>query len=416
MRGPRFGACVIESVAIAGALFLSFPATLLGAPGQSEGNPNLAFARLWVDAVREHQPGTVDAALLKVAEWGDSQFAMVHQQLSAALERAASSQDDRNNVLRRGVLLHTDIAILVPDRAARFTEFVDRGPRGIVWSARPPTRERPSGILVYGIDGQYVRVSAITAHWAYARMLLERIRPDPSNDPFVAGWYRATAAYFELDSELGFASPHLERARKVIPRDPWVLFYSGSLHEALAAPRYQNIERSRPPDVRITGRSIGRPRQELERTAEYYREATDAEPSFAAAHIRLGRVLGLLGRHTEALERLQRGLALTSDTVLRYYGDLFAAAEHESLERRDEAERAYERCAALFPAAQTPLVGLSELARRFGDRTAALDALQRLAALPAARDDRSDPWWVYLRQHAWNADRLLEDLRRPFLR
>ena len=377
--------------------------------GLQDSNPGLPLARRWIDAVRGHRPGVVDAALLEVSGWGDSEFEKIFGQLQEALERATRSQADRSDVLRRGVLLHTDIALLVPDRAETFARFVER-PRGIVWSARPPSASAQSAILVHGLDGQYVGLSRLTAHWAYARMLAEQIRPDPSRDPFVSLWYRATIADFEIHYTLGVASSHVERARKLLPRDPWILFYSGALHEAFASPRFQNIERSTPTSLGAQRGGVSGSREELERAGRYYREAVDVDPSFAEAHLRLGRVLGLLGRHSQALEALQRGLTLTRDAVLRYFADLFAAAEYESLGRLEDARRAYERCASLAPTAQSPLIGLSEVARRSGDRTAALQAMQRLATLSDG-PDRIDPWWDYLRSHAWNADQLLEEVR-----
>jgi len=62
------------------------------------------------------------------------------------------------------------------------------------------------------------------------------------------------------------------------------------------------------------------------------------------------------------------------------------------------------------------LCALSELARRQGDRPAALRALQRVFDLPSTEPDRIDPWWRYHVAQARNADDLLDDLRAPFLR
>lgn len=75
----------------------------------------------------------------------------------------------------------------------------------------------------------------------------------------------------------------------------------------------------------------------------------------------------------------------------------------------------YERCAAVFPSAHAPLLGLSELARRTGDRAAALLALERVAALADGSNVAIDPWWIYLRSYARNADQLLDEVRRSFL-
>jgi tetratricopeptide (TPR) repeat protein len=113
---------------------------------------------------------------------------------------------------------------------------------------------------------------------------------------------------------------------------------------------------------------------------------------------------------------VQRATASTEDAFVQYFGALFAGAELEALGRREQARQSYERAAAQCPTAQAPLVALSELARHFGDRRAALAALDRLAALPADPDERIDPWWHYLRSHARNANTLLENLYTPFRR
>src|SRR5207247_8011220 len=111
--------------------------------------------------------------------------------------------------------------------------------------------------------------------------------------------------------------------------------------------------------------------------------------------------------------------ALTSlpDDPLRYYGELFLGAEEEALGHFDAARDGFERAAALFPSAQSPLIALSELAKRRGDRAGALAAIDRLFKLPpAGHDERDDPWWSYHTAQARNADQLLDALRRPFRR
>jgi tetratricopeptide (TPR) repeat protein len=100
--------------------------------------------------------------------------------------------------------------------------------------------------------------------------------------------------------------------------------------------------------------------------------------------------------------------------LLRYYGELFLGAEEESLTQYDAAFDAYHRAAALYPTAQSPWLALSQLARRRGDRAAALRALQQVFDLPS-EPDRDDPWWTYYVAQARNIDQLFEDLRRPFL-
>ena len=93
-----------------------------------------------------------------------------------------------------------------------------------------------------------------------------------------------------------------------------------------------------------------------------------------------------------------------------------SARRREALGNRDAARAAYERAAELSPKAQSPLLALSQLARRYGDRPAALRAMERLFTLPD--DDRSehdDPWWWYYVAQARDADDLLDAMRQPFL-
>ena len=78
---------------------------------------------------------------------------------------------------------------------------------------------------------------------------------------------------------------------------------------------------------------------------------------------------------------------------------------------------AYEEASARFPDAQSPLLALSQLARRRGDRAGALAAIARVFALPSpAERERTDPWWTYNTAQARNADDLLEGVRAPFRR
>ena len=64
---------------------------------------------------------------------------------------------------------------------------------------------------------------------------------------------------------------------------------------------------------------------------------------------------------------------------------MFLGAAEEGSGRFDQARAAYESAAAPFPAAQSPLLALSALATRRGDRTSALKHIQRLFDLPASR-------------------------------
>ncbi len=386
---------------------------LLAVLSPAAGEPPPPAAQRWIAAVREHQPGTVDEALLEVSGWPPNQFETVRQELGRALALLTAS--DRTDVLRRGALLHTDIAILAPERAASYTRVPSSRRAWSLEGGGPAIDPSRATSVIIGVDGQFLASVELTAHWWFARRLLEMIRPESPRDPFVAAWYRATTARFLATYAFGVAAPHLQDARKLLPQDPWVLFYSGALHEAYAAPRSQNIVRSGP-EAYARVSAVRAPRAELEDAAEFFRKAAAADPAPVEAHVRLGRVLGQLGRHTQAADELRRAQALADTPDLQYYSELFLGIELGSLARFTDARQAFERAAALFPTAQSPWIGLSAVARRSGDRKGALAALQRLSALPADHMKRTDPWWEYFHSHSRDATVLMDGLRTPFLK
>jgi tetratricopeptide (TPR) repeat protein len=132
--------------------------------------------------------------------------------------------------------------------------------------------------------------------------------------------------------------------------------------------------------------------------------------------MRHGRVLGGLAKHADAASELRRAAGELTDPQQLYYAELFLGAEEAALGNREAARAAYDRAARLFPQAQSPLLALSEIARRSGDRNGALRAADRLFALqdePAT--ERDDPWWMYYVAQARDADALLEALCQPYL-
>jgi len=120
-----------------------------------------------------------------------------------------------------------------------------------------------------------------------------------------------------------------------------------------------------------------------------------------------------MGRDAEAAEHLRTGLAAADEKLLQYYGSLFLGTVEERLAHDDASKTAYERAAALYPNAQSPLLGLSEVARHQGRRDEALRQIEKVYALePRSRDD--EPWWTYAYAQGRHADELLEEVQKPF--
>jgi tetratricopeptide (TPR) repeat protein len=154
---------------------------------------------------------------------------------------------------------------------------------------------------------------------------------------------------------------------------------------------------------------------ELRRAEQLYKRAIERNPNYLEARIRLGRVLGLRGRHKEAVDQLRQGQGAT-EPVLQFYAHLFLGSEFEALSNGAEARQSYERAAALAPTAQSPLLGLSRLAEQAGDRVAARELIARVLKLPPIEPERADPWWVYEVVQARAVDGLLADVRQRIAR
>ena len=389
---------------------------LLTCPGQILADD--AATRLYVDAVMHHTAGQVDQALLDVANAPPETFWAVARNLNGVLATNFREIAFRNAMRRRAVLLHSDIALLLPDKAAAFRKehaFQILKQKGVVRS----TVRRPPDSLVYSADGQYLTTDVESGHWPFASWILTCIQPDPDADEFVRRWYRAIAATFLNAARFGSATYHLQRATEVRPRDPVILFYAGVAHEAHASPRLQHAIGETEPKTNwkmMDGTMIGEvpdaefsPRSQLKNAERVLREAVrnGAPPE---AHLHLGRAMGLLGKHAEAVPILEQVTLPAADARLSYLRDLLLGTEYAAIGRFDDARSTFDRAAGLFPTAQSPLIALSDAAIRAGDRGVAADTLRRLQRLPAA-SERTDPWWDYYRAYASDAPEQLAIVR-----
>jgi tetratricopeptide (TPR) repeat protein len=239
-----------------------------------------------------------------------------------------------------------------------------------------------------------------------------KTRPDPGADETVRRWYVAGCAYMvrtrfiEVDQ--------FTRALELFPNDPEVLFFVASVHEYFAGIRTQSVIRTMkgPRDVKFDILEEG---PELRLAEQSYRRALEKNPTLIEARIRLGRVLGLRGRHEEAMEQLGQGRT-AEEPVLQFYAHLFLGGEFEAIGNGAEARQSYERAAALAPTAQSPLLALSRLAEQAGDKAAARDFVARVLTLPPNEPERADPWWVYEVVQARAVDALLADVRQRISR
>jgi tetratricopeptide (TPR) repeat protein len=310
---------------------------------------------------------------------------------------------DNNVVLRRGALLHADVAILGVAAPVEAMAFGTSSPG--------------QSIRIRISDGRQTSLTQSSAHWEIARKLLDMVsapgssKAAPGSDEMVRLWYVATATWMEHQGQ--HDNRHLARGREIFSDDADLLFLTGAQHATYAGPPIQTAVRSAflPTGIKI---DVSSERAELRDAERYFRRAVDVRPEFAEAHLRLGRVLALTNRNADAARELGRALELTDEPLLVYYGTLFLGAVQETLGQNEAARAAYERAAALYPRAQSPRLALSELARRAGNRDVALREIEKVFKLRSDGQRDADPWWVYDMTQGRHAGALLNLLRKPF--
>jgi hypothetical protein len=423
---------------------------------RDEVNPRITRFERWLDATYAHRPGSIDDSVRLVRTWNQQQLRLIWvdaltivslirqpdvslfyvsepiragqstRQISpiatnnsqqvlytngelrrlralAKQVRADGKPGRENDLLKRGAMLHADIEMLV-------------GRSDAPASAASPG---PAGATLQMDDGQQLGLTNTVSHWNMGRRLLDRVRPlesktvfttrpDPGADETVRRWYLAACAhmlrtrFIEVD--------HFSRALELFPTDPDLLFLVASVHEYFAGVRTQSVMRSMkgPRDVKFDIQEEG---AELRLAEQLYKRALDRNPRLIEARIRLGRVLGLRGRHEEAVAQLRQGQTI-EEPILRFYVYLFLGAEFEALGNGVEARQLYERAKAVAPTAQSPLLALSRLAEQAGDRAAARELVARVLELPPLEPERADPWWVYEIVQAREVDGMVADLRQ----
>ena len=315
---------------------------------------------------------------------------------------AAARHGDDNFILRRGALLHADIAML----GIAASEPIAIGATS---DAQP--------IRVTISDGRQTGLNHSGVHWAIGRRLLDQVsppgsvKPAPERDAMVRLWYVATGAWMQREGN--HDNTHLARGQEIFPDDAELLFLVGAQHEAYASRSIQTAVRSAflPTGIKL---DVGSERVELREAERDLRRAVEIKPALAEAHLRLGRVLALMNRDAEAARELGLALDSTDEQLVVYYGSLFLGRVEDSLGHREEARMSYERASAMYPTAQSPRLALSELARRAGHRDEALGEIGRVFALPPGGARDADPWWIYHYVQGRHGDALLEQLRKPF--
>jgi len=318
----------------------------------------------WVDVALHHEPGTWDDPAAEVGSWSNSDLQVLWIDLSTLAEllhrptatyfaifnpnhtkkepirytpeefrrlktiaEFARRSSDADTPLRRGALLHTDIAM---NRAQ------DLQPLG------RPRESVPQRMTVHIGDGQPLDMGATAIHSDTARMLIERT----PRDNFARAWYRATSSWMQQHEDHDM--DHVDRALKLFPSDPDILFLYGCMHEVLASAKIQSLVQA----LRLPSgfqMNFGTARAELRLAENALRQAAARKPDWAEARLHYGRVLDLLGDHRAAIVEFSHAagslddeeleISLTYSAVLRWR----ARTETRRLVRRSSRRRTASR-------------------------------------------------------------------------
>jgi hypothetical protein len=301
----------------------------------------------------------------------------LHATLGLTADEAATANLDR--VLRRAILLHTDVAAFDSLAAAR--------------------------------ADQNEVVSVASQHFGMAMALVDLLRTVSPASRLPGQWYRAVAAFLREHLDVGSGALFMRRAVSFFPDDVRLLLLAGIMHEFLASPPVQ-APLGLKDDPSLSTVVIGDERVNLQAAQEFMRRAAELDPDLAEARLRFGRMTSLLGDPQKGLTELQAALSRTSEPPLRFYAWLFIGQADAALGRREAARDAYREALVVFPHAQSASIALAHLERSYGDSMAAAAAVQRV--LSVTGDAGEDPWLEYASGPIGHADEELRRLRLVF--
>jgi tetratricopeptide (TPR) repeat protein len=417
----------------------------------------------WVEAVHNHVPGHADEAVATIRHLTYENrvdmnagielfFAVLGQRkYDTGGNRAAevvvsiakgAGMPDAVRFLERAAILHADAVVFgvrLPAPADTTAPLPKRGPTSAVSSnsAMPSTPRAPvqppplltNTRLALDADGELLGTGVVDWNWVFARSLLDQIvhgfaqgrggscvdaqciggaRASITSveEPFIAAWYHATTAYMFAQGLYGDATDHLHRGGQVLPDDPQVLYDRACYAEILGLPAQQLLLLDAKPGTFVA--RIPRLEATNGEAERLFRRAVDAEPSFVEARVRLGRLLNVRGAHADAAAELKTALGAQPQPIVAYFANLFAARAAQALGHVQEAADRYHDASALFPDAQSAILGISQAALLGAKVPEAVAPIQRLG--PRSATFESDPWWTYPMASGRDANELMQHL------
>jgi tetratricopeptide (TPR) repeat protein len=202
-----------------------------------------------------------------------------------------------------------------------------------------------------------------------------------------ATWFGVAGSAFLSVGDLTRARQFISIAVKALPRSPAALTLMGTVDEVDGAVYNPDDVESGTMKLRAS-----RERTRLLLSAQQlYERALAADPNYALAQIRLGRVQFLLNNLKQAGEWLQKGSAGAQDPVHKYVAAMFTGALQQQQRDLDGASASFERALTIAPKSQSAIVALAyvELLRGRPDHA------QALSRSYTGTPNSDDGWWAY---------------------
>jgi tetratricopeptide (TPR) repeat protein len=369
-------------------------------------------AALWAQAVDGHVAGEPDAWVRQIAPW---RLAALNSTLTLTLKQAQAVANESGPVLSgrlgRAAMFHADVAMM--HREA-----------GGYGAAGTGTASDVS------VDGEVIGGSTRSAHWAFARRVLQerrRLFASEQEAAYSLLWYQTTAAFLQEWDDYTELVPHMEEAMRLHPRDAFLKTVQGAMHEYFAEPSIQRAVRAAHTAAMEAGSQqpgsntgliagvVENPRTgagspgvrsvalERQTALKLFDDALQASPQHTEAAIRRANVLCRQDRADQAVRELPRALAGTKHVLLQYYGQLILGRCLLQLEQPLEANRAFGAAEVVFPQGQAPRLGRALASLLLGQPADDMSWMRQ--------PTEADPWISYHRMHVPDVATLVQQLR-----
>jgi tetratricopeptide (TPR) repeat protein len=236
-----------------------------------------------------------------------------------------------------------------------------------------------------------------TLHIEAARKWMQLLE-ESGRRAFERRWYLVLGYSFQSELRLGDAGTVFETALKMFPDDIEIRKAYATLSE--------------------TAGWIQEDSKLLKEARKQYRIILETEPDDAEVHVRLGRVLTLLGQGDEAMAELSRGIDAAEIPEIQLAAFLILGDLHGDRGEHHEAMRFYRQALETDPDCQSAAISLAHGLHEAGDASGSYHVLEQfLAARERSHNNERgdgnqlDLWWRFLLGNSDRLDVLLREIR-----